>query len=285
MKSDPRIRTAAEQTRVKGEQLQKETGHFYDPFPKYLQIRAIILRWLAGYEVGDKLPTEGDLAEQFNVSRETIREALRALEQDGTIGRKPRVGTWLAKAVGMPLDNRVTGIIDDFSAMGIATSARLVGQGVVKARPEVVQALKLESEDEVFEIRRLRVFNGSPLVLLEASFPVEIGRKVARLRLRTSLFVPALRRVHDPLVHEEYQEIDAAVATKETADLLQMPAEVPMLLVKRLFVDKDHKPVVFFVSHFRSDRYYYTVNLPKARGAGKALTSRHGRRSRHGSHS
>jgi DNA-binding GntR family transcriptional regulator len=103
--------------------------------------------------------------------------------------------------------------------------------------------------------------------------------------LRTSLFVPALRRVHDPVVHEEYQQIDAAVATRETAHLLQMPAGVPMLLVKRLFVDKDHKPVVYFVSHFRSDRYYYTVNLPKARGAGKVLAPRNGRRSRQTSHS
>ena len=200
-------------------------------------------------------------------------------------GASREFGTWLAKPVRMPLDNRITGIIDDFSAMGIATSARLVGQGVVKARPEVVAALKLEGGDDAFEIRRLRLFNGSPLVLLEASFPVEIGRKVARLRLRTSLFVPALRRVHDPLVHEEYQQIDAAVATRETANLLRMPAGVPMLLVKRLFVDKDHKPVVFFVSHFRSDRYYYTVNLPKARGAGKALAPRNGRRSRQTSHS
>ena len=55
--------------------------------------------------------------------------------------------------------------------------------------------------------------------------------------------------------------------------------------MRSLFVDKDHKPVVFFVSHFRSDRYYYTVNLPKARGAGKALAPRNGRRSRQTSHS
>jgi GntR family transcriptional regulator len=267
------------------EQLPKGSAYFYDPFPKYLQIRDIILRWLADYRVGEKLPTEEALAKQFNVSRETIREALHALEQDGTIGRKPRVGTWLAKPMIAPLDNRLTGIIEDFAAMGIATSARLVGQGVVKARPEVAKALKLGSDDEAFEIRRLRILNGSPLVLLEASFPVEIGRKIARLRLRTGLFVPALRRVHDPLVHEEYQRIDAAAATKDTAELLQMPASVPMLLVKRLFVDRDRNPVVFFVSHFRADRYYYTVNLPKARRTNKPPAPKNGRRGRPGSNS
>jgi GntR family transcriptional regulator len=247
------------------------SAYLYDAFPKYLQIRDVILRWLANYEVGDKLPTEEALAERFSVSRETIREALGALEQDGTIRRKPRVGTWLAKPMVATIDNRVTGIIEDFAAMGITTSARLLGQGPVRARPEVAKALKLTSDDEVFEIRRIRLYNGNPLVLLEASFPIEIGRKIARLRLRTGFFVPALRRVHDPIVHEEYQQIDAAVATKETSKLLQMPASVPMLLVKRLFVDRNRRPIVFFVSHFRSDRYYYTVNLPKVRRTGHSI--------------
>ena len=48
----------------------------FNPFPKYLQIRdALIRRMGSEYAVGDQLPTEHALCEEFSVSRETIREA------------------------------------------------------------------------------------------------------------------------------------------------------------------------------------------------------------------
>jgi GntR family transcriptional regulator len=239
----------------------------FDSSPKYLQIRTIILRWLATLKLGDKLPTEQALAGQFGVSRETIREALHVLEQDGIIARRPRVGTWLVRHVAEPEGKRITGPIEEFASMGITTRARLAKQGVIVPSGDVSQALKLGADEKIFEINRLRILDGSPLVLLQASFPVAIGRQIARMRLRTGLFVPALRSIHDPSVEEEYRQIDAAVATDEVAALLELPVGTPLLLVKRLFVDHERRPVVYFVSHFRSDRYFYTVNLPRARGA------------------
>ncbi len=44
------------------------TSQFYDPFPKYLQIRGIILRLLRSLQVGDQLPTEEAWALEFKVS-------------------------------------------------------------------------------------------------------------------------------------------------------------------------------------------------------------------------
>src|SRR5690348_3902214 len=92
-------------------------GQFYDPFPKYLQIRGIILRLLRSLAVGDALPTEEALAKRFNVSRETIREAIRPFWENGTIARRPRLGTWLAKLPGESGDDRLTGPFEDFAAL------------------------------------------------------------------------------------------------------------------------------------------------------------------------
>jgi len=66
----------------------------YHPFPKYLQIRDVILRWLASREVGERLPNEMALSDQFGVSRETIRKSLQRLEQNGIIRRRQRAGTF-----------------------------------------------------------------------------------------------------------------------------------------------------------------------------------------------
>src|SRR5258708_27417460 len=69
----------------------------YHPFPKYLQIRDVILRWLASREVGERLPTEMALSDQFGVSRETIRTSLQRLEQNRLIPPRQRARPFLAQ--------------------------------------------------------------------------------------------------------------------------------------------------------------------------------------------
>ncbi len=241
------------------------TQHNFDPFPKYLQIREILLRRLLELDIGDRLPTESSLAARFGVSRETIREALWALEQDGIIARRPRVGTWLAHKPTRPADTRLTGPSEDFAALGISTSTRLIGQGTVPAPSDVAAALKIAAGQPVFELVRLRLFDQSPLLLLEAYLPAPIGRKLMRRKLDGDLVVPILRRILRRDVREEYQQIEAIGAGRKMAKRLGMPVRSPVLCVKRLFSDPSGRPVVFFKVNYRADRYYYTVNLPQAR--------------------
>ena len=240
--------------------------HLYDPFPKYLQIQGVLKRWLASLTVGDHLPTEQKLASRFNVSRETIRQALKLLEEEGIIARRPRIGTWLAKAPGTGVDNRLTGPFEGFTSLGMAVEIGAASEGAAAASVDVAEALKLEAGASVYEFHRIRVYEGQPLVAFSAHFPLQIGRRIARLSsVRNGLFVPALRRAVDPNIYEQFQKIEALSANEQMASTLQIAQGAPLLLVRRVFVDSTGRPVVLFKSHFRADRYFYTVNLPKLR--------------------
>ena len=74
-------------------------------FPLYQQVRALLLNQIASgeYRVGDRMPTEMALADQFKTSRITVRQALDALAQEGLVVRKRRSGTFLA---AMPEERR-----------------------------------------------------------------------------------------------------------------------------------------------------------------------------------
>jgi|LSQX01.2.fsa_nt_gb DNA-binding GntR family transcriptional regulator len=71
----------------------------FSGLPRYqLVAQALIDDINAGrYEIGDLLPTEAVLCEQFNVSRYTVREALRQLSDLGLIVRQAGVGTRLVE--------------------------------------------------------------------------------------------------------------------------------------------------------------------------------------------
>ncbi|MFV0399919.1 MAG: GntR family transcriptional regulator [Oscillospiraceae bacterium] len=67
--------------------------------PLYLQIYTSILQQIqqGGYEVGTQLPTEKEIAQQYNVSRITSKKALDMLEMDGIISRTPGRGSFVLR--------------------------------------------------------------------------------------------------------------------------------------------------------------------------------------------
>lgn len=82
--------------------------------PKYRQLKAEILTWLTSgkWKVHDKLPSENELAAQFGFSRQTVRQTLGELEQEGWLYRQQGKGTFAAPR-GIPgeADRRMAGML------------------------------------------------------------------------------------------------------------------------------------------------------------------------------
>ncbi|HJP68054.1 MAG TPA: GntR family transcriptional regulator [Sphingomicrobium sp.] len=240
-----------------------KTPH-YGPFPKYLQIRDVIVRWLSAQKVGERLPTEMALSDKFGVSRETIRKSLKRLEQSGIIRRRPRAGTFLVRLPAKSPDHRLTGPIEEFKDLGTTTVAKLISQGPVRAPADVASAFGVVQGELVYEFKRVRLVSGRPLLLLDAYFPLSIGRKIARKDFHGELIVPTLREIVPSNLREEYQQIDAIQAKGSLARQLRLKPGLPVLLVKRLFLDAAGNPVVFFRENFRADQYFYTIKLSQS---------------------
>jgi len=84
--------------------------------PKYLQLKEEILSWIAGgkYRPGDKLPSENELAEQFSLSRQTVRQSIGELVQEGWLAREQGKGTFVSRLSAErrnPTGNRTVGVI------------------------------------------------------------------------------------------------------------------------------------------------------------------------------
>ncbi len=235
----------------------------FHPFPKYLQIRDLISRWMRELNVGDMLPTEEALSNRFGVSRVTIRKALQSLEDDGVIARRAGVGTWLAKPVEAQPDTRLTGPSEEYFGIGMATETKLVASRKIPMTSHIAFALASGADKEVYEMQRVRILDGEPFLLLCAYLPLAIGRKLAAAKPGTRLLVPVLRRIWDPDLYETHQQIEATNASDRIAELLGVEVGAAVLNVHRVFADSTGTPILYTHTHFRADRYYYTVKLPQ----------------------
>ncbi len=235
---------------------------FFNPFPKYLQIREILLRRFGrDYAPGDRLPSELSLAKEFGVSRETVREALRPLEDEGVIRRQQGRGTFL---VSLPDDGgrrRFTGLVEDFTNLGLETFTQVLETGPILPPPDLVPVLKVPSGGTIYQISRLRFLEGQPLSLHLSMLPLKIGAEAAKIDLRRTTLFHEIGKTLGYDITEAYQTIDATVADAILASHLQVPIGAPILEVGRVFTIEGQEATMYFKSMFRSDHYYYTVQL------------------------
>ncbi len=77
-----------------------------NPLPKYLQLKGILKEYLGKhYQVSQKIPTEIELMDQFQVSRNTVRQAITELEQEGLLSKEQGRGTFF---LGIVPDDQIT---------------------------------------------------------------------------------------------------------------------------------------------------------------------------------
>jgi GntR family transcriptional regulator len=225
------------------------------------------------FRPGDPFPSDQLLVREFGVSRETVREAMLGLAEEGWISRHRGQGTFVCKAPKPKADRRVTGLAEDLTDLRADTRTQVLHQGITRIPPDIANRMNLATENSAYKIVRLRLFEGGPFSYIETYLPVDIGERVAGLNLERTSIMAELKKTLRIRFHEEQQTIDAVVADAEVARLLDVPVGSPLLLLNRLLLlDADKRPILFR-THYRADRYYYTVQLagrPKAHAASKA---------------
>ncbi len=234
---------------------------FFSPFPKYLQVAEILRKRIRReLKVGDQIPTEAELCAQFSLSRETIREALRLLDEEGLLDRQPGRGTFVAKAP-VHSETRLTGLVEDLYRLKQDIDWQVLEKKPVQLPADIAAAMMMPADEMAYRIVRLQLYNREPLAYHESYLRLEYGIAVVKAGLNKPIILE-LENAMGIDCREEYHKLDAVAADTHMAAALKVNIGAPLLLMTRVLVDKEGQAVVAFHSHYRADRYYYTLKLP-----------------------
>jgi GntR family transcriptional regulator len=186
------------------------------------------------------------------------------------ISRTPGQGTFVARLPPVTRETRLTGLSEDFSRFKLDTAARVLAKGPVSPQPAVAEVMATPRDEMVYRIFRIRFLEGAPFSVHEAFLPLDVGAQVARLDLSKTSIVHVLRSSLRLDIWEDHQRIEAMAADTEVARLLEVGLGAPVLHIVRHFKIGADQPIVLFRSHYRSDRYYYTVKLAQPAEAAPA---------------
>jgi GntR family transcriptional regulator len=204
---------------------------------------------------GDRLPTEQDLAAWLGVSRMTLRHALTQLEQRGlvkrTIGR--RGGTFVAEP---KLEQDLTvlaGFSEQLRRHGLVAGARVLAAAEIPASPAAAAALEIDVGDPLYEVRRLRLAGGEPMLIEHSLFPVRTCPGLLGYRLDGSLY-ELLAEKFGIRPHRAKESLEPVAAGVREAEALGVPEGAPLMLVERTAYSRGGLPVEFARDLFRGDR-------------------------------
>ncbi|WP_257456598.1 GntR family transcriptional regulator [Archangium lipolyticum] len=230
------------------------------PLPLYLQLARYLRGLISSGKFGhrDALPSERELAERFEVSRVTVRKALKELLDEGLLQQRQGAGTFVNR--GPYVEQRLstlTSFSEDMSSRGLSASSRWLHRMVSVATPEETLALGISPGAMVSRLQRLRMANDTPMALELAVIPTRFLPDPHEVQ--GSLYDTLRRRGYTP--HRALQRLAAVKLTAEPAEQLGVPEGAAALYIERRTLLEDGTPLEFVRSHYRGDAYDFIVEL------------------------
>jgi GntR family transcriptional regulator len=236
--------------------------------PYYEQLREILEQAMrAGrIAVGEQLPSEAQLCDEYDVSRTVVRQALNELTNEGLIIRYKGKGSFVAPPkVDEHLAQSMIGLAEEVSARG----QQLRNQILVFERQEppthIVQVLALAAGDPIVRLDRLRSINGEPWVVTSTYLPFDLCAPLLELDMRHRSLYATLEHELGLVLERGRRTIEAALAGPEHATLLGIDPGAPVLLLKSIGFLASGRPVEYFLAWHRGDRSRFDVELQRHR--------------------
>ena len=203
---------------------------------------------------GDFISGEIELADQWRVSRPTVRRAIQDLVSSGLVERRRGVGTMVV-ARDIKRSPKLSGLFEDLVLEGRNPTNEVLSYARTKLNETDALAINLPTGSEVVRLQRVRIADGIRLALLTNILPLDIAADISRADLvRTGLYdLLRLKGVHPTTA---IQRIGARSATVGEAKRLDLDTDVPLLTVHRVTCD-DSGRVIEVGNHVYSARNYF----------------------------
>ncbi|RMF80803.1 MAG: GntR family transcriptional regulator [Chloroflexi bacterium] len=234
------------------------------PLPFYYQLKQILVEQIENHrwQPGDMLPTELQLQEQYDVSRTTVRQALRELELEGKVTRYRGRGTFVAEPKISHSPTQHPSLVDYLRERGMTPGWKLLFAGYVPAPHDVAAQFNIETDTMVFQLRRLRLADDEPIGHHTAYVAPDFANTIDESSFSTGGSLRYLRHILNGGIANRI--LEASIANKEDCDLLDVEKGAAMFIIRRTVMTADGKPVEVFRGVYRADRFQYHINNMQA---------------------
>lgn len=227
------------------------------------------------WKVGQKLPSEYELANYFDVSRETLRSAIRLLEKEGKLLVKHGVGIFVIKPLTV-IPSRLE-ILQSIGKM-IKLAGLEEGEDKIiikeeECAPDWADALRVPVGSPVKKMERFRYAEGEVIVCSINIIPHHIVGKAFEIEATNPSLFQLLEEKHGVVIARSDTELRVPSRSDPYVQHLQgdKAEDTPVLLMKQLHYDERNSEVLYSYDYMRNDVFRFWVRRERhLNGGGSA---------------
>ena len=225
--------------------------------PIYIQIHNELKKEIeAGvWQIGQRIPSERDLALRFNVSRMTLRQAIQTLVDEGILERQVGSGTFVARKKVQDKLAAVTSFTEIMEAQGKKPSSKTVSYLITTPSVSEMERLNLSEQAKIVRMERIRYADDEPICFEVATLPYDLVQAYDRTQVTTSLYKTL--EANGLVIGHASQTVSAQLASEKIAEYLNVKRGSAILKLRQVTQLSDGRPFEYVRTQYAGDRFEF----------------------------
>ncbi|MFP4562565.1 MAG: GntR family transcriptional regulator [Spirochaetia bacterium] len=236
------------------------------PIPLYYQLKELLLEVIKVSEVGTVIPSEMELCSRYNISRPTVRQALKELVVEGHLQRHKGKGTFVSRPkINQDFLLVLESFNDEMQQKGLRPETEVLEFEKTESDRRIREKLALADHEPVIKLRRLRSIDGEPMVLVLTYLPYSLFPGLLDKDMQSASLYGTLEDEYGCILSRSIRTLESRLAGEYEARILGVPKGAPLQYIETTTYRNDGRPVEFSIAQYRGDRNSFTFELSKGR--------------------
>ncbi len=209
----------------------------------------------------EKLPSENELSQKFDVSRVTVRRALQTLENEQLIYRCQGLGSFVTDQRTHQSFSILNDFTEELEGSGMEASSKLISfeQVDISEQKDLLSYLDIENKKIAVQLERVRLGDGEPIAYDITWMPIFYGQLIEGYNLEETTIFKILEDEFDIPIEKGCYRIEASMADGKLAKHLNVDPQTPLLLMNRISYTIGEKPVYYQKRYYRNDKMVFEL--------------------------
>lgn len=232
--------------------------------PLWRQVLDDLEARLASGDIGERFPTDRELVERYEVSRHTVREAVRHLKARGVIERARGRGSFVRQVDVAQEMGTLFSLFREVEARGMAQTSEVLALDWGHDE-QAAERFGLAPDTPLVHLERLRNADHIPLALDTIWLPPDVGEVILDLDFARTALYDELQRLLGLKVDAGKEIVTAVASTPDIAEVLRLDDDEALLRIERLG-QVGGRTVECRVTLVRGSRFALVSELPAHTG-------------------
>ena len=216
------------------------------------------------WRVGQQIPTESNLSSIYDVSKITIRRALKNLESDGFLVRVQGKGTFVTQdSLRYSLSGKLMGFTEEVIAQGRNPGSIVLGCGLYTPTEEITEKLELVNHEKVFFLERARLIDGNLSRIVISHIAYRYFPNIESFDFSTNSLFDTFTKVYGYEPVRSIAKLDITLANEEMSRKLEVSLNAPLYYFQTTFYTSNQIPIECSIAYIKPETISYDFEFRK----------------------